>query len=314
MKRLSSSLSSVKAGNWSAGNWSARNWSAGKWFAGIAAIVMVCAIAASWSATNASGTNATASPSPQFTLKPIPFSALHHSWQPPRIRNSNGTSLNWSGYAVLGAASAPVKPKKTAPAPTVSDVSGSWVVPSVVASASANTYSSSWVGIDGYSSGTVEQIGTAQDWANGAPLYYAWFEMYPKGAYEIVGFPVHPGDTISAAVEYLGAKGAFALTITNLTDSVTFSTTLRSQSARRLSAEWIQEAPWWGGVLPLANFGTIDFSDCYATMNGHTGTISDPAWQLDAITMVASDGVTVKAQPSDLSADGSSFSVTWYNE
>jgi hypothetical protein len=63
-------------------------------------------------------------------------------------------------------------------------------------------------------------------------------------------------------------------------------------------------------VAPLANFGTVNFSGSYTTGNGHTGSISDPAWSNDQIVMVT-NGFTVKAQPSALSNGGTSFSVTW---
>jgi hypothetical protein len=68
----------------------------------------------------------------------------------------------------------------------------------------------------------------------------------------------------------------------------------------------IAEAPSSsGGVLPLANFGTVSFSSC--TANGAAiGSNPNP----DAITMVTSGG-TVKAQPSGLGAGGASFSVAW---
>ena len=61
---------------------------------------------------------------------------------------------------------------------SVSYVAGSWVVPTV--STKTNGYSSVWVGIDGYSSSTVEQIGTEEDVVNGKATYYAWYEMYPS--------------------------------------------------------------------------------------------------------------------------------------
>jgi Peptidase A4 family len=297
-------------------------------FGVIGMALILCLAAAAWSKTGAKN-----SPTPQFTLKAIPVSAVHPSWQVPRIRNKNGTSSNWSGYAVhplSQASSQNTKGKGNGKgnggggkpsggsSPTFSDVTGSWSVPNIVASGSANTYSSTWVGLDGYSDGTVEQIGIEQDWSNGGPQYYAWFEMYPKFGYEIVGFPVNPGDTISAEVEYTG-KGAFTLTITNLSvndksgNFVRFSTTQRAPSAQRLSAEWIEEAPWSGGVLPLADFGTVDFSDCYATMDSYTGPIKDTQWQYDRITMETSGGM-VKAQPSVLKGSGTSFSVTWYHE
>lgn len=274
---------------------------------GVALVLSV--VAAAWS-----GTGTHSSPA-SFTLKVIPASAVHHGWQPPRVGNKNGTSTNWSGYAVFPKAQNVPAGKGKKPAgtttPTFTAVTGTWVVPTVSPSTSANTYSSTWVGLDGYNTNTVEQIGIEQDWADGAPAYYAWFEMYPKWAYEIVGFPVNPGDTITASVA-AQAKGAFTLTITNVTCKQTFTTTQRAPSAQLQSAEWVEEAPWSGGVLPLANFGTVGFSACSATMNGHAGPINDSQWQYDAITMATSGGAT-KAVPSGLSG-GTDFTVEWCGE
>jgi len=183
-------------------------------------------------------------------------------------------------------------------------------VPTVAQSTSAHTYSSSWVGIDGYSSNTVEQIGTEQEWTSAGPVYYAWFEMYPKFAYRINNFPVAAGDTITAEVSYVGNSN-YLLTITNNTQNLTFSIKQKSGSATRRSVEWVEEAPYSGGVLPLANFGTVQFSNCYATVSGYTGPIS--SWTNDAITMQTSGGV-IKAAPSTLSPDGAGFSVIWSHE
>jgi hypothetical protein len=269
-------------------------------FAVLVTVVIVC-LAAAWR-----GTGVADSVKSQFTVEAIPSSAVHHGWQAPHIRNRNGTSANWSGYAVYKDGSG--KGKNAIPATTFSDVQGSWVVPTVIGGGSSNTYSSAWVGIDGYNDGTVEQIGTEQDWSNGSAVYYAWYEMYPRGAYKIKGFSVSAGDTITARVQYL-SKNSFRLTITNVTTDDSFSTTQSSGSAQRLSAEWVMEAPWMGGVLPLANFGKIDFSDCQATSSN--GTVGTPAsWTSDEIVMETSDG-TVKAQPS---GGGSSFSVSWEHE
>ena len=134
----------------------------------------------------------------RYYLRAIPSSAVHH-FQAPHIRLREGTSLNWSGYAIETSLA---KPESNA----VSDVAGGWTVPTAVASTSRNTYSSAWVGIDGYSDNTVEQIGTEQDWTPRGASYYAWFEMYPNYAYEIVGFPVYPRDMIAAQVQYLGSR------------------------------------------------------------------------------------------------------------
>ena len=87
-----------------------------------------------------------------------------------RLTPSTVTSTNWSGYAV------------TAPKGAVTDVVGSWVVPSIQSPAGSKSAGiiRSWVGIDGYSSSTVEQIGTDSDIVNGVPQYFAWYEFYPN--------------------------------------------------------------------------------------------------------------------------------------
>ena len=128
---------------------------------------------------------------------PVAVPVLHGS----HVLLEEGTSGSWAGYAVA-------TNLKTPQDYAVSDVKGQWVVPSVSPSTS-DTYSAIWVGIDGYSSNTVEQIGTEQDSINGQPTYYAWFEMYPREAYNIDN-PVSPGDTMMAEVKYIG-NGSFQL-------------------------------------------------------------------------------------------------------
>lgn len=216
----------------------------------------------------------------------------------PRIRLKNGSSLNWSGYAVETSLS---NPQSNA----VSDVKGSWVVPTVSCTGvTTNTYSAAWVGIDGYSDNTVEQTGTEHDCVNGSARYSAWYEMYPKPSFR-VNLPVQAGNIMSAEVQYVGNK--FVLTLKNVTTGQTFTTTQKSNGQRQ-SAEWVMEAPWSGSVLPLANFGTIAFSSASATLNNHAGTVKD--FPSDQITMTDSSG-NPKASPSALSTDGGSFTVTW---
>src|SRR6267143_4394207 len=161
----------------------------------------------------------------------------------PRIRaltDGTATSTNWSGYAVTG------------PAGSVTDAKGSWIVPSVSCSSVAS-YSSFWVGIDGFGSSTVEQIGTDSDCSGGSPTYYAWYEFYPGPAFLISGITVRPGDRISAEAIY--SSGLVTVTITDTRTGQSF-TTSGGGGALRTSAEWIAEAPSSvGGVLPLANFG-----------------------------------------------------------
>ncbi len=75
--------------------------------------------------------------------------------------------------------------------------------------------------------------------------------------------------------------------------------------------------------LPLADFGTVKFSSASATAAGHTGTISDPNWTAVPVALsggaggpgyVSDEGSAAGAQPTALSGDGSSFSVSWQSD
>jgi hypothetical protein len=210
-------------------------------------------------------------------------------------------STNWSGYAL------------STPAGAVSHVAGNWKVPAVASTNSG--YSSAWVGIDGWSNGTVEQIGTDSDYLNGHARYYAWYEMYPAAPVNLT-MTITPGDTISATVDYVGSN-QFALSITNVTTNSTFSTTQTSSTAQLSSAEWIQEAPSsFTGVLPLANFGTINFSGANATVNG-TNSLADNAgsgttlFQVDMANRNGSLKTTTSTLSDAATPAPSSFSVTF---
>ncbi len=225
----------------------------------------------------------------------------------PIVKAGTTSSLNWAGYVVTGAAG------------SVTDAAGSWVQPGVTCPSSGNTYAAFWVGIDGYSDSTVEQTGTLAECQSGTATYFAWYEFYPRPSFEIKTISVHAGDVISANVQY--ANGKFVVTITDVTTGKTFSTSAKINSAQRSSAEWIAEAPSSGGsILPLADFGTSSYgldytgvaSTNYATVGGTTGAIGSFGTSVVAITMVDSAG-GVKASPSSLTSDGTSFTVTWYS-
>lgn len=220
--------------------------------------------------------------------------------QPGRL---TGTSTNWCGYASADNLNNPTTN-------SISSISGSWRVPTVVNSG-ADAYCAIWVGIDGFLSSTVEQIGTEHDWLSGHQEHYAWFEMYPDYSYEIVGFPVHPGDLISASVAYQG-NNVFVLSLVNSTRRVSTTVPTNYTTApapvQRNSAEWIVEAPFSGAILPLDHFTPITFTNC--TVNGLRGGISNGRLAYESIRMVTNGGAT-KAIPSGLSNGGKNFSVTW---
>jgi hypothetical protein len=231
------------------------------------------------------------------------LASLAYPIHAPRMGVREGRSSTWAGYAVVTSISSPQEG-------VVSDVNGSWTVPAVDCSATPTAYASFWIGIDGYFSNTVEQIGTESDCSSGSGIYYAWYEMYPAYAVDL-NMKISPGDAVSAEVQYLGG-GSFNLTVTDTKTGTSSSTTQKPTSAARSSAEWIAEAPSSGGMrLPLADFGTVTFQGAQATLNGHAGTISDSAWQHDRIDLVSPSGSS-KPIASALSTDGTSFSVEWY--
>jgi len=230
--------------------------------------------------------------------------------------NGPVTSSNWSGYVAETNFSQPQ-------ANSVTAVSGSWIVPKVTGPSTDSTYSSIWVGIDGISNSTVEQLGTEEDVVNGSPVYRAWWEMYSSGKGQpeqvITSMTVVPGDSITASVQYItsGAyAGQFYLSIVDSSRSNdSFSTyesssSLQSPLAQRSSAEWIVEAPTIrGSYATLPNFGSVTFTNATVVINGVSGPINAASWQSQALN-IGSNGVTYDTT-SVLTNSGTSFVVTY---
>jgi hypothetical protein len=232
--------------------------------------------------------------------------ATHDPMRQQRQRPDGSVdSPNWSGYAV------------TAPAGSITGVTGSWVVPVATCSGTAPQASgaSHWVGIDGYTSRTVEQTGTDADCVKGQPRYYAWYEFYPLPGITIRSLTVHAGDVMQASVTY--ADGLFTAAITDVTTGESFSTSAAVSAAHRNSAEWIAE----DNATRFTDFGTASFGQdltgvpvtCAASTSAGTGLQpigAFPARQVHAITMVDSAGTTM-AVTGPLFPDGTSFQVQW---
>ena len=163
------------------------------------------------------------------------------------------SSSNWAGYADTGSSDG------------FTNVAARWVQPAGQCS-SGDQYSAFWVGLDGYTSRTVEQTGSEVDCVGQTAEYYAWYEIYPSAEVTFSN-TVKAGDHFSASVSYLGSN-KFRLTIADSTQHWKRSATRRLAGAARSSAEVIAEAPCCtdsGGILPLTNFGTVSFSA--ATVN-----------------------------------------------
>jgi Peptidase A4 family len=238
--------------------------------------------------------------------------ALHHGPIRDNVDHGNGTSTstNWSGYAVLGSSFVWAK--------------GSWIVPTANCSGVGRTqYAAFWVGLDGYSSATVEQTGTDSDCDGTTPSYYAWYEFYPKASVTISSLPIKPGDAISALIYFDSAIDKFVAQITDETTGKTFETAAAVSGAARSSAEWITEAPcctFLGGILPLSDFGTVSFGKDktgitvtnWAMDESTTAAIGGfPAVNVIEINKTGSNSSPQTSDCSALSTDNTSFTCTW---
>jgi peptidase A4-like protein len=205
-------------------------------------------------------------------------------------------STNWSGYADDNTGGA-----------SYTTVTANWTEPSATCT-STTSLAAFWVGIDGYSSSSVEQDGTLIECYGSTAYYYTWWEMYPTNSIQVVGETLKSGDSISASVVRSGST--YTLKVTDSTHTAnSFSRTETCSSCANSSAEWIAEAPSGSsGVYPLTDFHSWTASSATVKSTTTSGVIS--TFPDDELTMVDSSG-QVKAQPGALNGSGNGFGVTW---
>jgi Peptidase A4 family len=235
----------------------------------------------------------------------------------PKAANGSLTasqSANWSGYADAESASK-----------TVSNVSGSWTIPAVTCPTrpyqNSDAFLANWVGIDGYTSGTVEQLGTAAQCFEGVLYYYVWYEMYPAGTVEEgttacindnINCP-RPGDQVSASVSVKPAgsgENAYTLTLIDHTrPDESFSTSAQCATTTCVdsSGEWVVErpavAPAFGiQILPSADFTRTYFNSGTITSGGVKSNIQGfndgPVYDIAMIDDTATYDLACVDQPS----------------
>jgi Peptidase A4 family len=208
-------------------------------------------------------------------------------------------STNWSGYA-----------DDNSSGTKYSKVAGKWTEPTGKCG-SKTSLAAFWVGIDGFTTGTVEQDGTLIECVGGKASYFTWWEMYPSNAIQVVGKTLKPGDKISASV--VRSSTTYTLKVTDSTapaNSFTKKETCSATTCKDGDAEWIAEAPsGQNGVFPLTNFGTWSLSGGTVTGSGKTGTIS--SFPDNEITMVNGTSGATEAKPTSLNSAGNAFKVKW---
>lgn len=196
------------------------------------------------------------------------------------------SSSNWSGYAISSSKG------------TYHCISGEWIVPCVKPT-SKSTYSSAWIGIDGFKNNNLIQTGTGHEFINGTARYYAWWEILP--AFEtVIPLPVRPGDHMKATIKKI-SRTKWSITLRNLSRKWTFRT-LQYYTGPQTSAEWIMEAPQVDGIIAkLARVSPTPFTCC--RINGKNPKLTPAAGGI-----MVQNNITV-AVPSYPGCGGSSFVV-----
>jgi len=198
-------------------------------------------------------------------------------------------STNWSGYAADGG--------------PFTSVTGTWVVPSVAATAAGAD--ATWVGIGGLDTEDLIQAGTmATVTGNGSVTYEAWIEMLPDSA-RMIPLSVSAGDSVTVTITERSAD-RWLLALKNNTSGGTYNITVPYQSTRS-SAEWVQEAPSTSrGILPLSMFGSVRFTAGTAVRDGRTLSIAALGSRPISMYNRADQALAI---PSTLDSAGTGFEV-----
>lgn len=205
----------------------------------------------------------------------------------PQLNCLGWISANWSGYAVSGRSN------------SFRRISATWHVPFVRPS-SKPTYSSAWIGIDGFGNSSLIQTGTGQDYINGKAHYYAWWEILPQ-AMTLIPLPVHPGDQIHAVITKIKSS-TWLIYMKNATQNWTFRTTKR-YCGPQASAEWIVEAPQVGAFISrMARLTPVTFTCC--RLNGSSPHLTTHE------RGIMLQGDTITSLPGTSNPAGDGFTVT----
>jgi hypothetical protein len=257
------------------------------------------AVTSTATVTTTGAVTPTATVAPTTTVESV-APALTPSPLPEATGSRPGQSANWSGYAATGG--------------TFTAVTGTWTVPrsSTVGVNGTSGRSggiagdATWVGIGGVNTDDLIQAGTeATVVTAGDTEYNAWVELLPHTS-QPVPLVVSPGDSITVAIS-MGESDSWTVAFANNTTAQKYQTTVQYASSES-SAEWIEEAPSGRRrLIPLDNFGTVNFSGGSTVKDGKTVTIARSGAQ--SITMFDRNENPL-ASPSSLGADGSSFSVS----
>ncbi|OQE21628.1 hypothetical protein PENSTE_c011G10162 [Penicillium steckii] len=182
------------------------------------------------------------------------------------ILHSNKTehveyTTNWAGAVLIGTYFTSVTAEFTVPTPEVPSGGSSGKEYCVAA----------WVGIDGDTC-TDAILQTGVDFCvNGNSISYsAWYEWYPDYAYDFSDIAISAGNVIKVTVN-ASSKTSGTATVENKSTGKSVAHTFNGGVWGALcgfNAEWIvEDFERKSSLVPVANFGTVTFSNAEATYN-----------------------------------------------
>jgi Peptidase A4 family len=170
-----------------------------------------------------------------------------------------------------------------------------------------------WTGLDGWSDGTVEQVGATTYCGEGASdSIYAWYEMYPADPVVYTFTGVNPGDSMIAITTF--KNGKYDLFLSDTTNGARFNADVPCSAnggaaCDNSSAEVITEDP--GGTPAngafLADYGNVSYSVSRVTAHGVTGLLNGTRYYSGWHTWEEFDG-TVMQSTSNLNSTQDGFS------
>jgi hypothetical protein len=152
-------------------------------------------------------------------------------------------------------------------------IEGDWTVPEL--SGGISSVWSAWIGIGGYGTQDILQIGIARQRTG-------LFALYEAGAgpgdtfVKIPEIPVRIGDQIHAAIYLSNSPNRWTIAIRNKTSGDSWGKVITYDFSMK-SAEWIVERPptYLNDRPEMCNFGKATFTDCKATLGSGTRSLSE---------------------------------------
>ncbi|KAL1701710.1 peptidase A4 family-domain-containing protein [Schizophyllum commune] len=194
----------------------------------------------------------------------------------PAIRTPSSTAAAASGTATSGNWAGLVLEAPPA-GENLTEITGTFTVPSLARS--SYTAACAWIGIDGWEGSTTDalfQAGVDFWMEDGELTYNAWYEWVPDSSWNFTDFAVSEDDvmkfTLTAANDSAGS-----ISVENQSTGQSTSIDLTAPPIPNAkthlalqNAEWIMEDFFWYGQVPLADFGSIQFTDASAKTNAGT--------------------------------------------